>query len=68
MWPRYRAHGGRKARRRRAELMSYKTVQMTMRYVHLSPEFLAETVRKLDRPAKSTSKGSRKTAGSKADL
>lgn len=33
-----------------AELMGHKTVQMTMRYAHLSREFLAEAVRTLDRP------------------
>lgn len=39
-----------------AELMGHKTIQMTMRYAHLSPEFLGEAVRKLDRPTDTRSK------------
>lgn len=36
-----------------AELMGHKTIQMTMRYAHLAPGYLADAVRTLDRPTKS---------------
>lgn len=33
-----------------AELMGHKSLQMTNRYMHLSPEYKAEAVKVLDRP------------------
>jgi site-specific recombinase XerD len=35
-----------------AELMGHKTIQMTMRYAHLAPGYLADAVRTLDKPPK----------------
>lgn len=37
--------------------MGHKTIQMTIRYAHLSPEFLAGAVKKLDRPARQVKPG-----------